>query len=72
VGPSLIDVADRYPDVAAEIALVTNGSGQMPGFGTRLSDEQIATVVAYTREKFSSAPATTTSAPIVGPAAPGT
>jgi mono/diheme cytochrome c family protein len=73
VGPSLVDVAVRYPDIAAEIALVTNGSGQMPAFGTRLSDEQIATVVAYTREEFSSASTTTTSSgPPVGPPTPNT
>jgi mono/diheme cytochrome c family protein len=74
VGPSLVDVAARYPDIADEIALVTNGSGQMPAFGTRLSDAQIATVVAYTREEFSSAPATTTTSggPPVGPPTPTT
>jgi mono/diheme cytochrome c family protein len=73
VGPSLIDVADTYPDMADELALVTNGSGQMPAFGERLSDAQIATVVAYTREEFSSAPAATTSTgPPVGPLTPTT
>lgn len=65
VGPSLVDVAERYPDITDEIAVVTNGKGQMPAFGTRLSAEQIETVVTYTRAEFSTAP--TTSTTLVGP-----
>jgi mono/diheme cytochrome c family protein len=62
VGPILVDGAERYPDITDEIAVVTNGKGQMPAFGTQLSAEQIETVVAYTRAAFSTAPTT-----LVGP-----
>ena len=64
VGPSLIDSAARYPDVADEIAVVTNGMGEMPAWGGRLTTAQIATVVAYTRAAFTS---TSTTEPFVGP-----
>ena len=73
VGPSLVDVASRYPDVAKQVALVTNGATRMPAFGQRLSARQIDRVVAYTREAFSTAPSTTTtSGPLVGPSTPST
>ncbi len=49
VGPSLVDVAAQYPDVADEVAVVTGGKGQMPGWSGRLSAKQIRTVVDYTR-----------------------
>ena len=62
VGPSLVDAAQRYPEITDEIAVVTNGMGRMPAFGARLSAEQIKTVVEYTRDRFSTAPTT-----IVGP-----
>ena len=64
VGPSLIDAAARYPDVADEIAIVTNGIGEMPAWGGRLTTAQIATVVEYTRRKFTTLP---TTVPFVGP-----
>jgi mono/diheme cytochrome c family protein len=38
-----------YPDAADEIAVVTNGRGGMPAFSERLSAEEIAAVVDYTR-----------------------
>ena len=38
-----------YPDPADQIAVVTNGRGGMPAFGDRLSAEEIAAVVEYTR-----------------------
>jgi len=63
VGPSLYDVAARYPDPADQIAVVTNGRGQMPSFADQLTPEQIATVVDYTRTHF-----TTTSSTAFGPA----
>jgi len=53
VGPSLVDTAVKYPAVADEIAIVTNGRNEMPAWGGRLTTEQIATVVGYTRTEFS-------------------
>ena len=38
-----------YPDPADQIAVVTNGRGGMPAFGEKLSEEEIAAVVEYTR-----------------------
>jgi mono/diheme cytochrome c family protein len=50
VGPVLAGrVVDRFPEAADEIAVVTNGRGGMPSFGGRLTDEEIAQVVEYTR-----------------------
>ncbi|HUF84894.1 MAG TPA: cytochrome c [Acidimicrobiia bacterium] len=52
VGPRLAGgaVVDAYPNVADEIAVVTDGtSGGMPGFGDRLSAEEIEQAVEYTR-----------------------
>jgi len=50
VGPRLADVVvGRYPDVADEIAVVTNGRLGMPAFSDRLSTEEIRQVVEYTR-----------------------
>ncbi|MFO1538112.1 MAG: c-type cytochrome [Actinomycetota bacterium] len=49
VGPRLAGVAGRYPDVNAQIALVTNGLNRMPAFGGRLDPTEIRTVVEYTR-----------------------
>ena len=43
-------VLDRFPDVADQIDLVLNGKGAMPSYAGRLSDEQIESVVRYTRE----------------------
>ena len=63
VGPSLIDAATRYPDIADEIAIVTTGRGEMPGWGGRLTPAQIAMVVEYTRTAFT----TPTTVPFVGP-----
>lgn len=39
-----------YPDIQAEIDIVADGKGAMPGFGGKLTDEEIEAVVAYTRE----------------------
>jgi cytochrome c oxidase cbb3-type subunit 3 len=51
VGPQLSDgeVVDAFPDVADEVAVVTDGRGRMPAFGDRLSPAEIDQVVAYTR-----------------------
>ena len=51
IGPRLAGgrvVAD-FPDPQQQIAFVTNGRGGMPAFGQRLSPEEIAAVVDYTR-----------------------
>lgn len=51
IGPRLAAgrvVAD-FPDPQDQIALVTTGRGGMPAFGERLSDDEIAAVVDYTR-----------------------
>jgi mono/diheme cytochrome c family protein len=50
IGPQLAGkVAEKYPDVADEIAVVTNGRNVMPSFEGGLSKEQIQQVVEYTR-----------------------
>jgi len=51
-GPRLSggSVVDRYPEVADQIAVVTDGRAAMPAFGSRLTDEEIEAVVLYTRE----------------------
>ena len=38
-----------YPDPADQVAVVTNGRGGMPAFGDKLTEEEIAAVVEYTR-----------------------
>ncbi len=43
-------VLDRYPDPATQLELIRNGVRAMPAFGGRLSDEELAAVVRYTRE----------------------
>ncbi len=51
--PVTIDAAASlraYPDPLAQIEVVRAGRGQMPAFGGRLTDEQIAAVVAYVRQ----------------------
>lgn len=70
VGPSLVDTAAKYPDVADEIAVVTNGRGEMPAWGGRFTTKQIATVVEYTRTEFATATSTTTNPDTAGPPAP--
>jgi len=51
IGPRLAGgrVVTVYPDPADEIAVVTNGRGGMPAFGERLTTDEIAAVVEYTR-----------------------
>ena len=50
-GPKLSDgqVVERFPDVEDQIAVVTGGRGGMPSFEGKLSPEEIAAVVEYTR-----------------------
>jgi mono/diheme cytochrome c family protein len=54
-GPKLSDgrVVQRYPDVADQVAVVTNGRGGMPKFGDVLDPDEIEAVVRYTREVLS-------------------
>lgn len=50
--PSLIDIADKYPDTVVETEQIINGGGGMKAFGAILSDEEIANVIAYYRAAF--------------------
>ena len=43
-------VVERFPDVADQVDLIVQGRGGMPGFGERLSADEIDAVVAYTRD----------------------
>jgi mono/diheme cytochrome c family protein len=51
IGPRLAGgrVVAVFADPQDQIAVVTNGRGGMPGFGERLSPEEIEAVVEYTR-----------------------
>ncbi len=62
VGPNLADMATKYPNVADEISIVTNGKGQMPSWAGRLTAQQIATVVDFTRTEFTTE--------VIGPTVP--
>ena len=42
--------AETFPDAADQVAVVTSGRGGMPAFGDRLSAEEIAAIVEFTRE----------------------
>ncbi len=54
-GPKLSEgeVLDRYPEIADQVDLVLNGRGAMPSYVGRLSEQQIESVVRYTREVLS-------------------
>ncbi len=50
IGPRLAGrMVERFPDPAAQITTVTEGRRGMPAFGGRLSAEEIAAIVEYTR-----------------------
>jgi mono/diheme cytochrome c family protein len=49
LGPPLTAVAEKFQDPADQVLVVTAGRGNMPAFGERLSSEEIAAVVEYTR-----------------------
>lgn len=50
IGPKLADrVVVRFPDPAAQVVVITEGKRGMPAFGGRLTEEEIAAVVEYTR-----------------------
>ncbi|HEX9258596.1 MAG TPA: cytochrome c [Acidimicrobiales bacterium] len=42
----------RFPNAADQIAVVKGGRGSMPSFAGSLTDEQIAAVVAFTRDEL--------------------
>ncbi len=49
-GPSVRGVEARFPTVADQVDLVSDGRGSMPGFGGRYTAEELEAVVRYTRE----------------------
>ena len=50
VGPDLAGVvADKYPNIEDQIAVVTDGKGQMPSWRGDLTPKEIRKVVEYTR-----------------------
>ncbi len=50
IGPRLAGVmVARYPDPEAQVAVVADGRRGMPAFGTRLTAEEIAALVEYSR-----------------------
>ncbi len=50
VGPAMEGVAERYPDIDDQIAIVVGGKNAMPAFGAVLTDEQVRAVVEFERE----------------------
>ncbi len=64
LGPALGDgaVVQAYPDVEDQIAVVVEGRNAMPPFGDALTDEQIRTIVEYTRTELGTATTTSTAA----------
>ena len=57
MGPKLAGVvANRYPNIEDQKAVIANGRSSMPKFGgaTGLSDEQITAVARYEREVLGS------------------
>jgi mono/diheme cytochrome c family protein len=50
VGPELAGVvAEKYPNIEDQIAVVTNGKGEMPAWRDDLTAKEIHKVVEYTR-----------------------
>ena len=50
VGPELAGVvADKYPNIEDQIAVVTDGKGRMPSWRGDLTPKEIRKVVEYTR-----------------------
>jgi mono/diheme cytochrome c family protein len=52
IGPKLAGgaVVRKFPEIADQIALVSNGRGIMPAWSGRLSSDEIEAVVRYTRD----------------------
>ncbi|MGH8925983.1 MAG: c-type cytochrome [Acidimicrobiia bacterium] len=54
-GPPLAGrMVERFPDGADQAAVVANGRNGMPAFGSRLSPEELAAVVEFTRSRLGS------------------
>ena len=51
-GPQLNDgrMLVAYPDLTQQVAVISNGQGGMPAFGSRLDASEIEAVARYTRE----------------------
>lgn len=50
LGPRLAGrMVERFPDPAAQAAVIADGRGGMPAFGSRLSAAEIDALVEYTR-----------------------
>jgi mono/diheme cytochrome c family protein len=51
-GPKLADgrVVDDFPDPEAQAVVIREGRGSMPAWNAKLTEEEIAAVVRYTRE----------------------
>ena len=55
IGPRLAGtMVKKFPDPAAQIAVVTDGRRGMPSFATRLTAEEIAAIVEFTRSVLGS------------------
>ncbi|OWY62111.1 hypothetical protein B7486_60180 [cyanobacterium TDX16] len=54
IGPELGGgaVAEAFPDIADQIAVITNGRGNMPSFDGQLTAEQIEAVATFEREEL--------------------
>jgi mono/diheme cytochrome c family protein len=54
VGPQLSDgaVVEDFPDIADQIAVITDGRGGMPSFADTLDPDEIEAVAVYTREEL--------------------
>ncbi|MEZ5340652.1 MAG: cytochrome c [Acidimicrobiales bacterium] len=46
-------LVEKYPDPADQLAVIEEGRSAMPAFGERLTDEELAAIVRYTREILS-------------------
>ncbi|MEO2125037.1 MAG: cytochrome c [Acidimicrobiales bacterium] len=49
-GPALKESENRYPEIADQMQVVSDGRDGMPSFGGRFSAEEIEAVVRYIRE----------------------
>jgi mono/diheme cytochrome c family protein len=45
-------VAEAFPDIEDQIAVITNGRANMPAFEGELTDEQIRSVAEFEREEL--------------------
>jgi cytochrome c551 len=54
IGPELGGgaVAEAFPDIEDQIAVITNGRGNMPSFEGQLTEEQIRQVATFEREEL--------------------